>query len=266
MPPTVRPATRDDHAFVARLFPDLGAGDPMPALDPWAAERLGGTTIAELDGAPAGFLFAQSEGGDGYVRHVVVAPDARRRGVARALLDAFADQLRASGRSRWRLNVRPENTAAVALYRTLGMEVEHASVALDFTWSWVRDLPDPHTQGSAREPDASELDALSGRFGIAPGVLERGLRSPASHVRVLGHGEPTALCTFDPAFPGCFPFRAVSFDAAVALLRAIEPLATQDAMRVVVEDDAALDAAFVAAGAREHLRFVHMAGPVPAAP
>ena len=238
----------------------------MPALDPWAAERLGGTTIAELDGAPAGFLFAQSEGGDGYVRHVVVAPDARRRGVARALLDAFADQLRASGRSRWHLNVRPENTAAVALYRGLGMEIEHESVALDFTWSWVQDLPGTRASAKAREPNPHELDALSGRFGIAPGVLARGLRSPASHLRVLGRDEPTALCTFDPTFPGCFPFRARSFDAAVALLRAIEPLATQGAMRVVVEDDASLHAAFVAAGAREHLRFVHMAGPVPAAP
>jgi ribosomal-protein-alanine N-acetyltransferase len=51
---------------------------------------------------------------------VAVSPSARRRGVARRLLASALDELAAAGHRRCHLEVRSGNSAAIALYRSLG--------------------------------------------------------------------------------------------------------------------------------------------------
>jgi ribosomal-protein-alanine N-acetyltransferase len=55
-----------------------------------------------------------------HVLNVATAPEARRRGVGRALMDAAADEGRRRGATLVTLEVRRSNAAALALYRALG--------------------------------------------------------------------------------------------------------------------------------------------------
>ena len=96
--------------------------------EPWSAAAL----AEELDNPPAVFL-AAVEGesvlgyvgmhhvvDEGFITNVAVAPDARRRGVARALLAALAAYGREHALYRITLEVRVGNTPARALYEGEG--------------------------------------------------------------------------------------------------------------------------------------------------
>jgi ribosomal-protein-alanine N-acetyltransferase len=90
------------------LWPRVG----QPGVNTWIAEAAGGH--------PVGYLIAYPHKLDGqpvmYVGGVGVAPTYRRRGVGAQLMQA----LLAEHPSLW-LHVRAGNTAAIALYRGLGM-------------------------------------------------------------------------------------------------------------------------------------------------
>ena len=84
--------------------------------------------VAELDGEVAGRL---SLGRDPHPasRHVadlglMVAADARRQGVGRALLEAAVEWARGAGIRKLELHVFPWNEAAIALYDAFGFERE----------------------------------------------------------------------------------------------------------------------------------------------
>ena len=79
--------------------------------------------VAELDGALAGYLVAWVGAGAGHVGNVAVAPEARRRGVARALLADLFERARAVGSTDLTLEVRVSNFAAQALYRAHGFRL-----------------------------------------------------------------------------------------------------------------------------------------------
>jgi hypothetical protein len=68
------------------------------------------------------------------------------------------------------------------------------------------------------------------------------------------------VACFDPKFPGSFPFRARTIEAAEALLDACRAHALGDAMNVVVEDDEALSTWLLARGARSTLELAHYVG------
>lgn len=65
----------------------------------------------------AGYWF---DGCDAQIMTVGVAPDHRRRGIGRALLERLIDAARAQGAGRMLLEVRVDNEPALALYRDLG--------------------------------------------------------------------------------------------------------------------------------------------------
>ncbi|WP_375383230.1 GNAT family N-acetyltransferase [uncultured Sphingomonas sp.] len=78
-------------------------------------------TLAELDGAPAGFTLARSVVDEGELLLLATHPAARRRGVGTALLRATLDACRARDLATLHLEVRSNNDA-VALYRAAGFE------------------------------------------------------------------------------------------------------------------------------------------------
>ena len=97
--------------------------------DPWSADAL----REELDNPHAVFTVAVGEDGsvlgyvgmhhlvdEGFITNVAVSPQARRRGVARALLAALAAYGREHGLYRITLEVRVGNTPARALYEGEG--------------------------------------------------------------------------------------------------------------------------------------------------
>lgn len=97
---------------------------------PWSKKML----AEELDNQCAAFLVAvepeteQPVGyagllvvaDEGYITNVAVFPEYRRRGVAAQLLSVFENFARGSHLAFLTLEVRPSNTAAIALYESFG--------------------------------------------------------------------------------------------------------------------------------------------------
>lgn len=102
----------------------LRAGVAAALADP----QRGAYRVAELDGAPAGALLVTREWSDWrngwfwWIQSVWVEPDARRRGVYRALhADVLARAAAAGDAVGVRLYVEQHNAAAQQTYRRLGM-------------------------------------------------------------------------------------------------------------------------------------------------
>lgn len=77
-------------------------------------------TVAEVDGALAGFAIGHRSGARGHVVTIDVAAAHRRSGVGRALLRELVRRLEASGARRIRLEVDLRNAAAIRFYEGLG--------------------------------------------------------------------------------------------------------------------------------------------------
>ncbi|WP_235738487.1 GNAT family N-acetyltransferase [Nocardioides alcanivorans] len=91
--------------------------------DAWAAELDGPgrrVTVAVHDGAVVGVLATMTLGDVSDLVRVVVRPDARRSGVARALLDDAFGAARAAGADRMLLEVSALNRGAIGFYVDAG--------------------------------------------------------------------------------------------------------------------------------------------------
>jgi ribosomal protein S18 acetylase RimI-like enzyme len=134
----VRPADRDEIDAVGRLTLEsyvangyLVEGDFYAAhlLDAAARAADGELLVAEVDDrvvgtvtfCPEGSSFSEVAGqGEGEFRMLAVAPDARRRGVAEALVRACIDRSRELGYAAVVLSSLPVQTDAHRLYERLG--------------------------------------------------------------------------------------------------------------------------------------------------
>ena len=133
---TVRQATAEDQLLYLRLLPELRVDDPPPDATKWVGELAACTLIAERGGESVGACTFVTLEGNGHVRALMVDPRTRRFGVGRSLLEAVAGKLRAGGCSKWTLNVKPENTAATALYVSLGFRRGFSAVACAWRGRW----------------------------------------------------------------------------------------------------------------------------------
>jgi ribosomal protein S18 acetylase RimI-like enzyme len=107
--------------------------------------RRGAFLIAETDGIAGGVGVTPRTDGLCEMNRLWIRPGFRRIGLARTLCEASLDAARALGFRRMALDVVPERTAAIALYRSLG-----------FT-----DSPPIHEYPFAMIPLARDLDFLS---------------------------------------------------------------------------------------------------------
>lgn len=122
----LRRATGDD------LAPFMALEDAIYPEDAWSAENM----AAEL-ASPHGYYLAAVEAdtvvgyagllaplgtGQGDIQTVTVAPEARRQGLARAMMQQLVDEARRRGAEELFLEVRVDNEAAQALYAELGFE------------------------------------------------------------------------------------------------------------------------------------------------
>ena len=92
-------------------------------------ERLGPparVVTATVDGQPRGVVFAVAERGWCGIFGMFVQPDARRRGIATALLGTIASEAQNVEATRCYLQVEQDNPAAQALYSGLGFTPEYS--------------------------------------------------------------------------------------------------------------------------------------------
>lgn len=261
---TIRAATPDDLPLYLRLLPELGVDDPPPGAERWNRELAPATHVAERDGVVVGLCHWVTLEGGGVVRQLIVDPKARRTGAGRALLGFVAQSLRAAGKARWELNVKPDNHAAIALYESLGFRRASASVALRLHWEQVDTLP-VSPPAHARPVQPADDGALERLFKLSAGQVQ-GLRQGQRVLLTLidEAGRPCALAAFNPHYPGAFPFRVTTPVLARALLDAMRPHALPGAtfVAVVVEDDDALAALLRAHGAEVRTYVDHYTGPL----
>ena len=257
----VRRASADDYPAFARLFPELLVDDPVPSLDTWSSVLAPSTWIAARDGEVLGYCFFQEYADTGYVRNVVVSPNARRGGVGRALMHATAEHLRSRGKGSWRLNVKPSNQAALALYERMGMRAKYSAKSLRLPWAASRALP----AGSAviRDLTPDRDAALESLFDLPRGQLAaaRGLQRILLEAISSDGRSSVGLAVFDPKFPGAFPFRVTELGAVAPLLTAMHQHVPMDEhVNLVAEDDERLADLLGSVGARLRDEILHMEG------
>jgi len=125
---------------------------------PWPPEAftaLMGTpgvfALAAVNNEPVGVILMRAVAGEAEVLTLAVEPAHRRRGVARALLEAGLTQAAAMGAEEAFLEVAADNAAALALYREEGFEQAG------------------HRGGYYRRPDGEAVDALVLRRSLKRG-------------------------------------------------------------------------------------------------
>ncbi len=260
-PVVIRRACPADYAAYARLFPEMKTHDPAHALEVWLATIAPFSWMATDDSGVVGYCYCQEYADSGYVRNVVVAPNVRRAGVGRALMDATAAHLRSLGKCAWRLNVEPSNDAAIALYRAMGMHTRYRAKALRLPWASLGAVPPGSAQ--VRAVTVEREGSLEVLFRLPAGQLAeaRRMRRVLLEGHELGDGATWGLAVFDPRFPGAFPFRVKELGAVAPLLRAMRGhVPTDDHVGLVVEDDERLASVLQTAGALLRFEMLRMEG------
>lgn len=116
---TIRPWEGCDRGHVQALLKLLSKDALVTAED-------APTYVAESEGLVVGTVtlcvFRTLTGPKAYLDHLVVAPNWRRRGIGRALVDYAVAQARAAGASRIDLTATNEKQAGRTLYRSLGFQ------------------------------------------------------------------------------------------------------------------------------------------------
>jgi ribosomal protein S18 acetylase RimI-like enzyme len=248
----------DDYAAFQRAWAELRLDQEPPPREAFACHLAPHAFFLEDErGEIAAYALVRGYGARGDVRQIVVLPGWRRRGVGGELMATVAARLGRAGCADWRLEVRADNRAAIALYRSVGMEVRRPLTVLRLGEDARRRLArraalpllTPDQEGGCE--DAFDL----GRGWLA--ALRA--RRPDLPMR----GGPDGLVRWMPDFTGrcglLFPFRARAAEVAASLLGAA-PEASGEAELMAV--DAGIAAWLEAAGARVHDRLLEMGGPL----
>lgn len=96
--------------------------------DPWSERSVAGELTNELSfwlvwvesGNVLGYVGSQTVLGETDMMNIAVAPEARRRGIARKLILSLVQSLKEQGSHCLTLEVRASNAPAIALYTSLG--------------------------------------------------------------------------------------------------------------------------------------------------
>jgi len=258
----VRRALESDHSAFAALYPELKVNDSVPGRHVWEAEIAPFAWVAAMGDDVVGYCYCQEYDDTGYLRNLVVAARARRRGVGRALMQTAAAHLRRKGKQFWRLNVKPDNEAALALYEQMGLRVQYASTALRLPWQALDAIPDG--KAAVRPLSPARDAAIESRFELPRGQIAfaRGLGRLLFEAVAAASDGPAGLAVFDPGFPGAFPFRVVDLEALAPLLRTLRSHARpgDDFVGLVAEDDPRLVELLVRAGAEVRDEMLHLQG------
>jgi ribosomal protein S18 acetylase RimI-like enzyme len=135
----VRTATAADIDAVLALWAEARSAAAQTDDDAQVVEQLlerdpGALLVAESDGEVVGVLIAGWDGWRGNVYRLAVLPSHRREGIARELVEAGHERLRAQGARRVTALVGGEEGAAHRLWRAVGYQRD------EFVHRFVRNL------------------------------------------------------------------------------------------------------------------------------
>jgi hypothetical protein len=216
--------------------------------------------VAEEAGEALGYVFYRPLDGVMHLVHIAISPTARRRGVGRALFEETIRRGKAAGANTLFLNVKPENSAAIALYSRFGLTPVSRSWAFRLRWSVIEAHPAPFLS-SVRTVDAADDTAIEKRHGLAAGILTSHRKQGG---RILYAIDPASFTSFDPAFGGAHPFAAESLDHGFSLLRALRPHARPEHEEIMttIENREEQAKAMLAAGASLRFQIQRMSAPI----
>src|SRR5688500_3684489 len=135
----IRTATAADIDAVLGVWAEARSAAAQTRDDPEAVQQLidrdpGALLVAEAGGEVVGVLIAGWDGWRGNVYRLAVLPPHRRQGIARQLVEAGHERLRAQGARRVTALVGGEEGAAHGLWRALGYQRD------EFVHRFVRNL------------------------------------------------------------------------------------------------------------------------------
>ncbi len=261
----IRPASPADYDVVTTLSRGLGVKDPPPDVERWLRDLAPGTLVYERANEVIGYVTYYRLGVVGHVHTLAVAEHARGGGIGAALMREVASQLAADDVREWHLNVKTTNAPAIRLYERLGLRAAYHSAALRIRWD--DELPDEPAVVAATSIAPEDDAGIERTFGFLAGRLAAARARTGRILVQLREGETIAgVAVLDPRLPNAAPFRVIRPGLAAALLRALRPhaLADQVELQIVVDNDAPLIDALVAAGADVTFRLIHYVGPTTA--
>jgi len=196
----LRQISADDQQLVRELWEELERELPPDPLgqETWHEAwedlerhaREGVALLAEEDGRPVGFVFAELGGKEArtaaWVSDLYVRPEARRRGVAKALLREVSSRARERGLKFVALDVTSGNAEADAVYERLGFrEFAHSLlVGLDELASRLEPRQRQPSFGSIHV----QTDDVVGVRRAVEGFIPRSGRSAGSEVTEARNG------------------------------------------------------------------------------
>jgi len=263
----LRSGTPEDYAAFARLFLELGVREPPPSSEVWAAEFAPLAWFQDGPEGPVAYVVADVLGDLGYVVQLVVDASARRQGLGRRMLEEVAAHFRTRGCTRWGLNVKRDNTAALVLYGSFGMRPLREAVTLTVSRAQVQALPAAPAGLEVVPVVEAEWAPLTAAFRMMPEKLARfSKRSSHQLLRLARPGapEPTRLGMMDLRRGGVlFPFFAATPGHARVLLEEAFRRAGAEELQVAVTDDTPLAEVLRGAGAQTVMETLELQGPLP---
>jgi ribosomal protein S18 acetylase RimI-like enzyme len=228
---SIRPATEGDEAVLRELWQEFEAEVPEPHAEdaePWDEEwrdtlddiRDGGVFVAEDGGEAVGVARIEAPiRGRAHLQIVYVRPQARRKGIATALLRACAEVARSRGANRVSLTVTAGNTVAREVWRRVGFEeVELRLVStLDVLDRHLAAPPAGDSLGSTHVQTDDELSVERAITHFVPRLEAPTVTSNGSWIRVSD-----ALLDRDRAAHGRFARELSERLGAVSVALALE--------------------------------------------
>jgi ribosomal protein S18 acetylase RimI-like enzyme len=124
----IRPFRADDEPVVIDLWRHCElvrpSNDPAKDIARKNAVQPELFIVAMINSLIVGTAMAGYEGHRGWINYLAVAPQYRRRGIARQMIEHIEESLRARGCPKINLQVRSSNRAATEFYRRIGFSVD----------------------------------------------------------------------------------------------------------------------------------------------
>ncbi len=124
----IRPYEEADQDAVVELWRECGLvapqNDPVKDIRRKLHVRRDLFLVGLLGARLVGTVMVGYEGHRGWVNYLAVAPDCRRRGLGRRLMEEAERLLRAAGCPKINLQVRSSNADVIGFYRSIGYAVD----------------------------------------------------------------------------------------------------------------------------------------------